>query len=400
MKPAILVVEPRTQGHHVGWLRFMVEDLLHGGHPVSLALDNRPEALQRVEAQLGDLLPQTRVLPLPMDRWKGRHKERVLAELLAQSGAALAFLADFSEIGSGMLRRAALGWLPPSSLRGRLGGIYFRPYFAARQGFSLQNWLKRQGARRLLARHWIGCWLFIDPFLLADAQVQFPGAPVFPLVDPYPENFHADREASRRALELPATARVFLFYGGGYRRKGLHLAVEAWSKLPTDRREVVLLCAGEPPREPQVRAGLAALEREGRAKLIPRYVSAEEERGLFAACDFVLLPYHGHRDSSGVLALAAGAGRPAVVSDEYIVGRTVREHGMGLWFPPGDVRALGESVLQAAQAGAEELARWQAGARACAAQCSRAIYRRQLLAAVASAGEPRLAATLTLPLSQ
>lgn len=392
MKPAILVVEPRTQGHHVGWLRFMVGDLLHGGHPVTLALDTRPEALRRVEAQLGDLLPRTRVLPLPMDHWQGRRKERVLAALLAQSGAAMTFLADFSEVGSGMLRRAALGWLPPASLRGRMGGIYFRPYFAERQGFSWQNWLKRQGARRLLARQWIGCWLFIDPFLLADAQARFPGAPVFPLVDPYPENFHADREVSRRALELPAAARVFLFYGGGYRRKGLHLAVEAWGQLPSDRREILLLCAGEPPRDPRVRDGLAALERGGRARLVARYVSAEEERGLFAACDFVLLPYHGHRDSSGVLALAAGAGRPVVVSDEYIVGHTVREHGMGLWFPSGDARALGESVLQAVQAGAEELARWQAGARACAAQCSRAIYRRQLLAAVASACERRAAA--------
>src|SRR5258708_18529992 len=39
-------------------------------------------------------------------------------------------------------------------------------------------------------------------------------------------------------------SRIFLFYGGGYRRKGLHLAVRAMLKLPPEV-PALLLCVGQ-----------------------------------------------------------------------------------------------------------------------------------------------------------
>ena len=35
-------IEPSVDGHHVGWLRFITEDLLGAGFSLTLAVDTRP----------------------------------------------------------------------------------------------------------------------------------------------------------------------------------------------------------------------------------------------------------------------------------------------------------------------------------------------------------------------
>ena len=82
-----------------------------------------------------------------------------------------------------------------------------------------------------------------------------------------------------------------------------------------------------------------------------RYVSAEEEQQLFAACDAVLLPYIRHQGASGVLSRAAGAGKPVIASDEYLIGHLVRQYGMGLLFESGNVLEFQNAIVQAASPG-------------------------------------------------
>jgi len=106
---------------------------------------------------------------------------------------------------------------------------------------------------------------------------------------------------------------------------------------------------------------------------------------LFAACDAVLLPYIRHLDGSGVLSRAAGAGKPAIASDEYLIGHIVRQHRMGLLFESGNVPELQRVILQAAAAPPDELSRWQTGAQAYAKNCSRGAFRSALVAAVEAA---------------
>ena len=106
---------------------------------------------------------------------------------------------------------------------------------------------------------------------------------------------------------------------------------------------------------------------------------------MFAACDVVLLPYLGHFGSSGLQVRAAGAGRPVIASDEELVGRLVREHGLGPVFPSGNAAALREVLDATARAPEAELVRWQAAARAYAPKCSRAAWRAALLDSFARA---------------
>jgi glycosyltransferase involved in cell wall biosynthesis len=377
----ILVYEPQVDGHHVGWLRFITEDLLGANFSLTLALDTRDSAMKRVHEQMADLLPRVKIISARDE--KNKISLARVAECLRESGASLAFLANFNDVASTLLRRAAFGFLPDKNLRGRFGGIYFRPLFLGAK-WSPNQQIKKTGFRRLLHQNCLNPLLMIDPFLCETAQKTFPDAPIFLLADPIPENFFADREISRRQFNLPENKIVFLFYGGGYKRKGLHLVAEAMRELPPETN-AFLLCAGVQPKNEKLARDLEMLRAQGRAEIVNRYVSAEEEKQLFAACDVVLLPYIRHLDGSGVLSRAAGANRPVIASDEYLIGHVVRKYEMGNLFESENVRELKSAMLRAANASPEQFSKWQNGARAYAQNCSRDAFRSALVRAVENA---------------
>ena len=223
----LLLYEPRTEGHHLTWLRFITADLLSANLRLTLAVDLRPESAAKVREQLGEFLPQVELLNAydASGRRHGDRKAGSVAYCLRQSRAEGVFLCAFDEIASACWRRAAFGILPPAELRGRMGGIYHRPRFLAAPWWSPNRWLKQFGFRRLLRGGWLRQLVFLDEYLTRDLQAAFPAAPFFFLPTPCLAGFGGDGLAARRQLNLPEDRRIFLFYGGGYRRKGLHLAV-------------------------------------------------------------------------------------------------------------------------------------------------------------------------------
>jgi glycosyltransferase involved in cell wall biosynthesis len=370
----------------VSYLKFATEDLLNAGYALTLAIDPRPASMGRIMAQMEPLLGRVRVVSArdPSGRWRSGSAVAAVAACLKESGADFVFLNNFDEIASEVLRRAAFGSLPPPELRGRLGGIYLRPRFLGGCGWSPNLWLKAAGFSRLVRGGWLNQLLLLDPYLVDAARQRWPAAPLAHLPDPYPEPMEWDRAEARTRFGLPPERRVFLFYGGAYRRKGLPLTVEAMLGLRPDSK-AMLLCAGERPAGDPAADGLRALEQQGRAVVINRYVTADEERQLFAACDVVLLPYIGHFGSSGLQVRAAGAGRPVLASDEELVGRLVREHGLGVLFQSGDAGSLRAALDATARASEDEMERWRRAARAYAPRCSRAAWRRALLDSFARA---------------
>jgi glycosyltransferase involved in cell wall biosynthesis len=376
----LLLYEPRTEGHHPGWLRFITEDLLSADVRLSLAVDLRPGAKGKIEDHLSGLLSEVKLIPIydEAGRRHGDGKAGSVAACLRQSGADNVFLCAWDEIASACWRRATLGLLPPGELRGRMGGIYHRPRFLEAPVWSPNRWLKQIGFRRLMRQQWLRQLLLVDEYLAADLQRQWPGSPVFFLPDPCPSGFYGDARVARQKLGVPEARHVFLFYGGGYRRKGLHLAVQALRQLPADS-PAFLLCAGQQNPSGETAQFLEELVRQNRARLISRYVTAEEEKLCFLAGDVVLLPYLNHFGTSGVLSRAMAAGKPVIVSDEQLLGRLAREQGLGWLFPSGDVEALRECLQQAARRSPDESARFSAAARAYALRYSRAAYRDTLL---------------------
>jgi len=376
----LLLYEPRTEGHHLGWLRFITEDLLSAGLQLTLAADLRPENAPKVREQLGGLLPEIKLVNA-FDAKGRRHGDRKMgsvAHCLRESGAASVFLCAFDEIASHCWRRATFGLFPPDELRGRMGGIYHRPRFLGAPNWSPDRWLKQPGFRRLIRQGWLRQLLFVDEYLAQDLKKQLPAAPFFFLPDPCPAGYNGECRAARQALNIPEGKKIFLFYGGGYRRKGLHLAVRAMLDLPADS-PAFLLCAGQQNPAGETASGLDQLVLQGRASLINRYVSVAEEKNCFAASDVVLLPYLNHFGTSGVLSRAMAAGKPVIVSDEQLLGRLTREQGLGLLFPSGDEKTLSGKIRQAAAFSPKEAGEFSASALTYARRYSREAYRRVLL---------------------
>lgn len=386
----LLLYEPRTEGHHLGWLRFIVEDLLSADFRLSLAVDLRPAAKTKVQDHLSGFLSRVNLLSAydGSGRRHGDGRAGAVGFCLRQSGAANVFLCAFDEIASFCWRRAAFGRRPPAELRGRMGGIYHRPRFMAAPWWSPNRWLKQIGFQRLVRQGWLRQLLLVDEYLAYDLQSAFPGAPILFLPDPCPPGYDGDSQAARRQLGIPENKRIFLFYGGGYRRKGLHLAVRAMQRLPADV-PAFLLCAGQQNPAGETARGLEELARQNRGRLINRYVSEPEEKSCFAASDVVLLPYLNHFGTSGVLSRAMSAGKPVIVSDEQLLGRLTRERGLGWLFPSGDVEALRERIRQATAFSPEATVKFSVAAQSYARRYSRESYRAALLASLGAAGSPR-----------
>jgi hypothetical protein len=375
----ILVFEPRLGGHHLSWLRYVVEDLLGADQRLTVALDGRGPAMRRYRDHLEDLLPQVEVDSVfdADGRPKGGSRLTALGVCFTQSGADHAFVNNLDEFASSMLRRAAVGWLPPDPLKGKLSGVYFRPRFLKNPWRPMGNIFKTLGFNRLTGAGWFHRICLLDEYLCADHRRRYARAGLTFLPDTWSGTFDLPQSVARAQLGIPADRWVLLHYGIGTRRKGLHLVIRHLLEA-TCPRQWHLLCAGQLSDDRQIDAGLQRLSADGRATVLDRYVSKTEEQACFGASDVVVLPYLRHFGSSGVLSLAAAAGKMVVASDDGLIGRRVQAHRLGLCFRAGKRRELGRALATAqAQLGADPH-RYRQALQDYARRCDRQSFRKVL----------------------
>lgn len=169
----------------------------------------------------------------------------------------------------------------------------------------------------------------------------------------------ADPDAARAALGAHADELVVLLFGQLRSDKGVRDLLLATAEVSGIR--VVL--AGE---DKGALAEVADLRAEGRLgdRLVVRegFVPAEETGRLFAAADVAALPYH-QASASGVLLLASGYGRPAVVYPVGGLPEYVVDGETGWLCARADPEALAERLREIAAGG-----RAACGARGAAAR--------------------------------
>ncbi len=376
----MLIFENRTEGHHLHWLRYITEDFLTTGSRVTLAVDHRPEMRERIHSNLRGLTEEVSMISVygPGGALRGRGIVDTVAKCLEESGADEAFMSNLDEIASRCLRRAAVGVYPPRIIHGRLSGVYFRPRFLANPLWPPGNIVKEFGFRKLVHRKWFRTIYFMDEYLVQTAKRRYPGQDSFFLPDPWDGTFITDQNEARLKLGIPPDRFVFLCYGIGERRKGLHLAVRALTESPVDPR-LYLLCAGSLAPDPETARGLNALKEQGRARVLDHYVSESEQSLCFCATDVVLLPYIEHFGSSGVLSLSAAAGRMVIASDQGLLARRIKEHNLGWIFLSGDAGELKSRMQDASQLTSAEMLCFQKAEREYALTCSREAFRAALL---------------------
>ena len=333
-QPHILIFEPRVEGHHLSWLRYVTEDLLTAGFKLTLAVDWRPEAKELIQNNLSTLINKVSVMSIFNEAGKLHEgsKLNALAYCLNKSGAQEVFVNNLDEIASHCLRYASIGIYPPKLLQRRLSGVYFRPRFLLNSTWPPGNAMKAIGFRNLCRRHWFKNIFLMDEYLFTTAKDKYSYPTFHFLPDPWAGDFSHSQKDARKALGIPLDRFVLLNYGIGDRRKGLHLTVRAMLESALDSR-LFLLCAGKISKDSELLKGLSQLEKRGMAKVLDRYVSDSEESLCFCASDIVLLPYIKHFGSSGVLSLSAAAGKMVIASDEELVGQQIRKHKLGWLFP-------------------------------------------------------------------
>ena len=81
-----------------------------------------------------------------------------------------------------------------------------------------------------------------------------------------------------------------------------------------------------------------------------RFIPDEDIKKYLSAADIVVLPYRrSYMGPSGILQLAAAAGKPVVASDVHELGCIVRREGIGLVCEPESPHVLAETLSRAAK---------------------------------------------------
>ena len=330
-------------------LHHVAEGLMSIGHKLTLAMDLRTnEAREVLRRKNPALLTETNQVNAygANGKFRGGSELKALCEVFMASGADKTFVDSLDGFISSMLRWSTLGINPPSELKGKLGGIYNHPQWFPPEFASFNNWLKKTGFAKLSREGWFSSLLILSEYYVDDLNNKYPDTDFVFLPEPG-QRPSISQEQARRHFDLPEDAIILLNYGVGHRRKGLHLVTEAFRRIDSPR--LFLFSAGRHNKDLKTRDEAVALEKQGRAKVIDRYITEEEEAICFRACDFVLAPYLSHYCSSNVLALAVLAGRPVVASDYDLIGRRVRDRKLGVLFRDRSVDDLTEKLREIGQ---------------------------------------------------
>jgi len=185
---------------------------------------------------------------------------------------------------------------------------------------------------------------------------RFPGPVHFlPVPDPVPSVAAEPGFSLHGHYGLEPGRPVFLFFGAFSRRKGADRLLRALHGIrpETAERAVFLFCGvPEPDYRKRFEAECAALRRRRpEVRLITdlRFIPDGEAAALFEQARVVLMPYARPEYSSGLLGLAARAGVAVIGPEEGLIGRLIREYGLGGTVAGGTsewVRALDRAVVE------------------------------------------------------
>ncbi len=134
--------------------------------------------------------------------------------------------------------------------------------------------------------------------------------------------------------------RNILFFGRIMAYKGLPVLLDAARLARETMPGLELVVAGRGPALDDLRPRLV----DDGVDLRDGFIPDRDVAQLFLDTELVVLPYV-EASQSGILALAAAFGKPAIVSDVGEIGDLVRETGMGLVTPPGDPEALAKAII-------------------------------------------------------
>jgi glycosyltransferase involved in cell wall biosynthesis len=379
--PDMLVFEPEAEGHAFEWLAHVVHAAA-ADEACRISLVVAPRLRDPLVAQIppgaGDrirvfglrrreerLCMNRRLLTSGFARWW--FMRRYLLQTKAKSGFFLSI--DHLSLPLALGLRAG---------GATIGGVLFRPSVHYRtigpyrpsHGERLRDLRKSLLYRLMLLNGAVASVASLDPYFANFAVANYRhGRKVHAIADPvFPA---ADVAAGDRRLteRLPRDRVRFILFGSLQRRKGVLELLKALPLLDGRTGErVAVMIAGR--IDDEVRADVVAGARHVAATRPDIWLHVEDRRltsgeieALVEGCDVILAPYQRFVGSSGVLLWAARAGKPVLTQDFGLLGRLVRDHGLGAVADVTDAGALAATLADFVRAGPQRHFDRQAAAR-------------------------------------
>ena len=244
-------------------------------------------------------------------------------------------------------------------------GIYFRPTFHYSTFANYQHSWKEtiQHLRekitldQILRRPQLHKLLCLDPFVIKSLRSHQHNSKMIHLADPVSFSPPAldDISSFRTKLGIEKHHQVFLLFGALDERKGIYQILDAIEILPPEvTQNFCLLIVGKTNAEERARIQpkICALRQTYSIQILEFYdfISESEVSRYFQAADVILATYQRHVGMSGILLLAAAAGKPVLSSNYGLMGELVRHYQLGLAVDsslPADIaKALSRYVLE------------------------------------------------------
>lgn len=163
------------------------------------------------------------------------------------------------------------------------------------------------------------------------------------VVNPPPKVYPPSEESSGHLREpiILSVARLVP-------RKGIDLGIEAFSKILNAVPNVKYYIVGDGPEAPRLKAQIDSLGLSSRVHMlgnVPDVTLSE----LYSRASVFLFPVRdlpGDAEGFGIASLEASAhGTPVIASNTGGVGESVQDGLTGILIPPGNVRAIEETVI-------------------------------------------------------
>jgi glycosyltransferase involved in cell wall biosynthesis len=163
------------------------------------------------------------------------------------------------------------------------------------------------------------------------------------IYDPWISLPNESRELVRLRYGVPLNAYVYLHIGSSRPSKGFIDLLDAFEALVERRAEepFYLLRVGDNSGfSGSTKRRLRRLVGVGRAGVVDKHISTENFGNVIGCVDCVVLPYKSQSGPSGVLSAAIGASLGVVASDCGFLGWAVREWNCGLLFEHENLDSL------------------------------------------------------------
>jgi glycosyltransferase involved in cell wall biosynthesis len=244
-------------------------------------------------------------------------------------------------------------------------GIYFRPTFhystfvnyqpSGQPAWkkNIQHWREKITIDQILRRSQLHKLLCLDPFAVKALQ----SSKMIHLADPVSSSppLLGDLSNFQTKLGIEQHRRVFLLFGALDERKGIYQLLDAIELLPPElTQNFCLLIVGKtnPDERTRIQPKITALRQTHPIQILELYdfIPEDEVPKYFQAADVILAPYQRHVGMSGILLLAAAAGKPVLSSNYGLMGELVEHHQLGLavesTVPAEIAQALSRYVLE------------------------------------------------------